>query len=380
MITEKEKEEWNKILDERNDFSKSIFDAHNKWIKYLEKYHYNLRFVNVKQETISQIIKEYYDNYSIYGELIQSIACSPVMLYSYIEFYGKYDWEIYLPDSINGFTYCGDTSGNKWGIQPNFPTLGIRDNDSSRYLGKISIEYSLPHAEKISKNTFLLDVGRHFGYGCTKGHSAILRTFSDYEKIAKNNAKEYIWNHHANDAISYKIYYSDEGYSIYMSTTIPESPIKERCIKSERVISSESENFKNAISWLHGMKIIPYIIHENEPYWTTDIPKESINITDYVDDKLKKYNIMKYKIVSGRWGYTIFKMVKGVFGNDLEEAWENCEHHYDTPENNMALAKNYLSSMMEKQIELDELEKKEMELKELEITKNIFDSGQDNQS
>lgn len=260
MTTEKDiikKETWNKLLNCRADFSKYIFECNRKWIEYLEKCHSNTKLLPVGEEKYKKIVKEFSENYSIYNELNDSIACSPVIFFS--NFASDGHWLVYVPVVFNRFMYSKDVSGNKWGVHICFQRLGLMRNDCEN---PSTLVYSLQHAEKIDKNTFLIDLAFVHNQNIYGGYPVILKTFNDFERIDKSKAKHYIWKHHLYNDIFYKIYYSSEGYSIYMITNISESPIKERCIKSKLLDSSESENFKNAVSWMYEMRILPYVLND----------------------------------------------------------------------------------------------------------------------
>ena len=342
------KKEWVFILQDRKALSESIFKTQELWNIYLKKYHNHLRGVEISPDNLEKVVHECEQNYSLYGELRRCMSCSPVLIYWENPF-DEYTDDIYLPEFLDSFIYTPDTAGSKWGVNIQSMLFHLHSNRNKGF-GAHNLCISVPYIEKLEDNTFLLDT--HLHRHARSGNPVILKTFNDLEKLDISKAKQYTWK---NFLFSYNIYYSPEGYSIYMHTTADTSLVKSRCIKSCVAATTEEENFKSAMLWLYKSKIFPHIVWEETSECNKSIPyvadklEESIQSFDYPEDT--------YRIVAIEWGYTVWRLTRQrkfvpVAGSN-EENWELGEEElvghvhmtkycHSTPEENMKHAKQKL--------------------------------------
>ncbi len=351
------KKEWITILQDREPLSKSIFDTQELWCEYLKKYHNHLSGITINPGNLKKVVHEYEQNYSLYSEILRCMSCSPILIYQKNPFnnYDKYSQEeytdtIYLPEFLDSFIYTPDTAGSKWGVNVQNMIFQLRRN---RGLSSHGLCVSIPYIEKLEDNTFLLDT--HLHKHCHSEKPVILKTFNDMEKLDLSKAKQYTWEHFS---YSYDIYYSKEGYSIYMRTTSNMSVVKSRCIRSCAVIDTEEENFKAAMIWLYRSKILPRIIWEEMSERNASMP--------YVADKLEEivqYTVngseATYRIVAIEWGYTVWSRIVQrhlvpADGPDMKDwKWGEEEiidrvytnkYYHSTSEENMKRAKQELEA------------------------------------
>ena len=359
------KKEWISILQDRKQLSESIFKTQELWNIYLEKYHNNLCGITISPGNLKKVVSEYEQNYSLYSELLRCMSCSPILIYQKNTFneYDEYSREeytddIYLPEFLDSFIYTPDTAGSKWGVNIQNMIFHLRRN---RGLITNYLCVNIPYIEKLADNTFLLDT--HL-YKCHRSEKpVILKTFNDLEKLDLSKTKQYTWDHFL---FSYIIYYSSEGYSIYMRTTAETSTVKSRCIKSCAALVAEEENFKAAMLWLYRSKILPYIVWEENSKHNDQIP--------YIADKLDEivqYTVNgsedTYRIVALESGYTVWRRIRQrkfvhVDGSDTKD-WKlgeeeiidrlyTSEHYQATPEENMKHAKQKLQDYLQNSPEL----------------------------